>query len=119
MPYQGVSGSMLASTVLDPNNAWIALSGDKDSNPVTANQTFTLPKQGAGGDNGQLPALCRGVPGAFLNNGGWDGSLNDGSYAPAGKYRLIVRALRVFGNPNKDSDWDTAISPGFKIKYST
>lgn len=165
MPYQGVSGSMLASTVLDSDNAWIALSGDKNSAPVTANQTFTLPKQGAGGDNGKLPAFVvalslgsknvtgflqpmttcppnstyeykgfktigqpstfpalynsRAVPGAFLNNGGWDGSLNDGSYAPAGKYRLIVRALRVFGNPNKDSDWDTAISPGFKIKYST
>ncbi|ATY64980.1 subtilisin-like serine protease PR1C [Cordyceps militaris] len=48
----------------------------------------------------------------------WDGQLANGNYAPAGKYRLIVRALRVFGNPDNEADWDTSIGNRFVIKYA-
>ncbi|KAJ6790128.1 hypothetical protein PWT90_05302 [Aphanocladium album] len=47
----------------------------------------------------------------------WDGQLDSGDYAPAGKYRLVVRALRVFGDPKNDKDWDVTVGPRFVIKY--
>lgn len=47
----------------------------------------------------------------------WDGQLDNGDYAPPGKYRIVVRALRVFGDPNNDKDWDTTIGTRFVIKY--
>ncbi|OAA53223.1 Peptidase S8, subtilisin-related protein [Cordyceps fumosorosea ARSEF 2679] len=47
----------------------------------------------------------------------WDGQLASGQYAPAGKYRLITRALRVFGDPSNEKDWDTSIGNRFVIKY--
>ncbi|KAJ3494119.1 hypothetical protein NLG97_g4286 [Lecanicillium saksenae] len=49
----------------------------------------------------------------------WDGQLNTGDYAPPGKYRMIVRALRVFGDPNNDKDWDVTVGPRFVIKYGS
>lgn len=61
-----------------------------------------------------FPALwnTRGIINAV-----WDGQLSDGNYAPPGKYRLVVWALRIFGDPNNDNDWDLSVSPGFKITY--
>lgn len=47
----------------------------------------------------------------------WDGQLANGDYAPPGKYRLIARALRIFGDPDNDNDWDVSVGPGFKIQY--
>ncbi|TQV92513.1 hypothetical protein V2A60_007194 [Cordyceps javanica] len=47
----------------------------------------------------------------------WDGQLADGNYAPPGKYRLVIRALRVFGDPSNDNDWDTSVGNRFVIKY--
>lgn len=47
----------------------------------------------------------------------WDGQLESGNYAPPGKYRLIIRALRVFGDPNNEKDWDTSVGNRFVIKY--
>lgn len=48
----------------------------------------------------------------------WDGQLANGKYAPAGKYKVVARALRIFGNAKKDSDWkDVAETPAFRIKY--
>lgn len=47
----------------------------------------------------------------------WDGKLNDGTYAPAGQYKLVVRALRIFGDQRKAHDYDTAETVSFKIEY--
>ena len=62
-----------------------------------------------------------GFPAEYLTRGlspiPWDGRLDSGNYAPPGKYRFVVRALRIFGNPKKDDDWDVSTSPGFFIKY--
>ncbi|KAJ6439369.1 subtilisin-like serine protease PR1C [Purpureocillium lavendulum] len=49
----------------------------------------------------------------------WDGQLDSGDYAPAGKYKFLLRALRVFGDESKLADWDVVETQGFKIKYST
>lgn len=46
------------------------------------------------------------------------GKLSDGNYAPPGKYKIIVRALRIFGDEKNEHDWDVAESPSFRFKYA-
>ncbi|KAJ5713540.1 uncharacterized protein N7483_010721 [Penicillium malachiteum] len=48
----------------------------------------------------------------------WEGQLADGSYVPAGIYSLRVRALKIFGNPLKDSDYDLVETPKFRVRYT-
>ncbi|KAG6064320.1 hypothetical protein E4U33_006188 [Claviceps sp. LM78 group G4] len=48
----------------------------------------------------------------------WDGLLDSGSYAPAGTYKFVVRALRINGDAKKKEEWDVSTSPAFSIKYS-
>lgn len=48
----------------------------------------------------------------------WNGLLDSGSYAPEGSYKLVVRALRIFGDPDEEDDWDLSELPQFSIKYS-
>ncbi|KAM0344971.1 hypothetical protein ACHAPU_006849 [Fusarium lateritium] len=47
----------------------------------------------------------------------WNGKLADGGYAPAGKYKVAYRALRIFGDEKKKSDWDKSESSVFSVKY--
>ncbi|KAG6072405.1 hypothetical protein E4U16_005364 [Claviceps sp. LM84 group G4] len=47
----------------------------------------------------------------------WDGLLDSGSYAPAGTYKFVVRALRINGEAKKKEEWDMSTSPAFSIKY--
>ncbi|KJK79864.1 hypothetical protein H634G_04103 [Metarhizium anisopliae BRIP 53293] len=47
----------------------------------------------------------------------WNGQLDTGSNVPEGYYKLVVRALRIFGNPSNDEDWDVSESPRFQITY--
>lgn len=52
-----------------------------------------------------------------ISNFPWDGRLDSGNYAPPGKYKFVVRALRIFGDEKKKSDWDVSESPSFYLKY--
>lgn len=45
------------------------------------------------------------------------GQLEDGSYAPAGTYTLLVRTLHIFGDPTKAADYDVAETVPFSIRY--
>ncbi|KAG6090711.1 hypothetical protein E4U30_003491 [Claviceps sp. LM220 group G6] len=47
----------------------------------------------------------------------WDGQLESGKYAPAGHYRFVVRALRIFGDASKPHDWDVATTQSIILKY--
>ncbi|KAL2177437.1 peptidase S8/S53 domain-containing protein [Thermothelomyces heterothallicus CBS 202.75] len=47
----------------------------------------------------------------------WDGRLDDGSYAPAGRYRFAVRALRIFGDARRAREYDAAETVEFNIDY--
>ncbi|KAG6117853.1 hypothetical protein E4U13_000735 [Claviceps humidiphila] len=47
----------------------------------------------------------------------WNGLLDSGSYAPAGTYKFVVRALRINGDAKKKEEWDVSTSPPFSIKY--
>lgn len=47
----------------------------------------------------------------------WYGKLDDGRYAPEGRYKIVFRALRITGDPEKEEDWDVAETPAFSITY--
>lgn len=48
----------------------------------------------------------------------WDGLLDNGSVAPAGTYRLVVRALHIFGDAGDAGEYDVASSVPFTIRYA-
>lgn len=47
----------------------------------------------------------------------WDGRLATGEYAPAGVYKLAVRALKIFGDRNKADDYELVETTEFGIQY--
>ncbi|ROT36156.1 subtilisin-like protein [Sodiomyces alkalinus F11] len=48
----------------------------------------------------------------------WDGELDDDTFAPAGRYKWAVRALRIFGDPLNADDYEYAESEPFTIRYT-
>ncbi|KAH6884600.1 peptidase S8/S53 domain-containing protein [Thelonectria olida] len=53
-----------------------------------------------------------------VNSLAWTGELVGGSFAPAGKYKIAFRALRIFGDEKKTEDWDKSETPVFSITYA-
>jgi subtilisin family serine protease len=48
----------------------------------------------------------------------WDGLLAGTSkYAPAGSYKFVVRALKIFGDEESEDDWEEAETGVFSISY--
>ncbi|KAI1104682.1 subtilisin-like protein [Jackrogersella minutella] len=47
----------------------------------------------------------------------WDGQLADGNIAPAGQYKFIFEALRIFGDASEPADYDTDESTVFTVRY--
>lgn len=47
----------------------------------------------------------------------WDGRLSTEDYAPAGTYRMRLRALKIFGDEENDADYEVYESPEFSISY--
>lgn len=47
----------------------------------------------------------------------WDGRLATGEYAPAGVYKLAVRALKIFGDRNSANDYELVETVEFGIQY--
>ncbi|EKD18523.1 uncharacterized protein L3040_007454 [Drepanopeziza brunnea f. sp. 'multigermtubi'] len=47
----------------------------------------------------------------------WDGQLDSGAYAPAGRYKIVVMALHIFGDATNAEHYDTWESPEFNIVY--
>ncbi|KAM3521658.1 hypothetical protein NHJ13051_006128 [Beauveria bassiana] len=45
----------------------------------------------------------------------WNGRLLSGDYIPMGKYKLSVRALRLFGDAEAESDWDLSETVSFLV----
>ncbi|OAA36110.1 subtilisin-like serine protease PR1C [Beauveria brongniartii RCEF 3172] len=45
----------------------------------------------------------------------WNGQLESGDYVPTGDYKFRVRALRIFGDPNIESDWDVSETVQFQV----
>jgi len=47
----------------------------------------------------------------------WDGKLDDGTYAPSGLYKFVFRALHIYGDRTKASDYDVVESTPIRIRY--
>jgi hypothetical protein len=48
----------------------------------------------------------------------WDGPMADGSWAPEGKYRFMLRALRILGVVDYDHDYERFVSGVFEVRYA-
>jgi hypothetical protein len=49
----------------------------------------------------------------------WNGLLEDGSFAPAGSYTLLVRALKIFGDAGKAEEYESKETVKFSISYGS
>ncbi|KAF2796259.1 peptidase [Melanomma pulvis-pyrius CBS 109.77] len=49
----------------------------------------------------------------------WDGTLANGKLAPAGKYKIMLRALKITGDVRNEHDYERFDTGYFEIKYST
>jgi hypothetical protein len=63
-----------------------------------------------------------GYPSRYLPRGlsspvRWDGTLEDGRFAPAGTYTLLIRALKIFGDESLVEDYETTETVPFTIRY--
>ncbi|KAI6331876.1 hypothetical protein MCOR29_001412 [Pyricularia oryzae] len=47
----------------------------------------------------------------------WDGSLANGTWVPAGRYRLGISALKIMADRTKRESWDLYNSPEFYIRW--
>ncbi|KAI9147287.1 Minor extracellular protease vpr [Paramyrothecium foliicola] len=62
-----------------------------------------------------------GFPDAFIHRDThdyvWFGQLQNGDFAPPGRYKIVVKYLRIFGDESKDEDWMVAETTPFQIRY--
>ncbi|KNG51237.1 subtilisin-like serine protease PR1C [Stemphylium lycopersici] len=76
----------------------------------------------ADGDTSSSLGSINNFPSKYVPRGlswwRWNGQLADGSFAPAGSYKLFVRALHIFGDASKDSDYDSFTTSSFRIQYA-
>ncbi|EFX03635.1 subtilisin-like protease [Grosmannia clavigera kw1407] len=47
----------------------------------------------------------------------FDGTLDDGTVVPAGAYKVVVSAVKIFGDKNKKKDWTMVETAPFVIAY--
>ena len=48
----------------------------------------------------------------------WNGTLSTGVQVPAGRYMILYRVLKIFGDQNNNNDYENWTSPVFGIEYS-
>ncbi|KAK5989663.1 Minor extracellular protease Vpr-like protein [Cladobotryum mycophilum] len=53
-----------------------------------------------------------------LGASAWNGQLSNGNYVPPGEYKIVVRALRIFGDAKKKGDWNISETAAFSISYA-
>jgi subtilisin family serine protease len=49
----------------------------------------------------------------------FNGLMADGKVLDEGSYRMRIRALRIFGNEEREEDWDVVETTSFAFKYAT
>ncbi|KAF2228312.1 subtilisin-like protease [Elsinoe ampelina] len=54
-----------------------------------------------------------GVYASFI----WTGLFANGTVAPAGEYKIVIRALHLLGDASKESDYDKVETASFSIEY--
>lgn len=53
--------------------------------------------------------------GSTINSFAFTGTFTNGTSVPYGSYKFLVRALRITGNPTKQADYDSWVSPVFNL----
>ncbi|RYO77692.1 hypothetical protein DL766_002843 [Monosporascus sp. MC13-8B] len=77
-----------------------------------------------GGDNSTDEVLgdIFGSPLTYLSRNQyhlfWDGSMPDGSYAPAGTYKFSVEALHIYGDASDPAQYDVEETTPFTVRYA-
>ncbi|KAK3372245.1 peptidase S8/S53 domain-containing protein [Podospora didyma] len=69
-----------------------------------------------------IAGSLEGFPDAFYGRIGFltpfRGMLSDGRVVPEGRYQIIARALKVFGDREKKEDYSVELLPAFNLRYS-
>ena len=104
----------LPALITDLTMGSALLRADLIPRPGTANTTTVLGVETLGSIAG-FPVEYQPRNGRF--NSIFDGKLSDGTYAPAGNYTILVRALRIFGDRSKAGDYDEQKTVPFSINY--
>ncbi|PKS12304.1 hypothetical protein jhhlp_001604 [Lomentospora prolificans] len=69
----------------------------------------------------KVVGLVPGYPQEFVPHGkaeiAFTGMLADGTVVPDGNYRFVFKALKILGNREKPSDWETITVGPFTLKY--
>ncbi|GJN86256.1 hypothetical protein PLIIFM63780_009835 [Purpureocillium lilacinum] len=125
LPYQGLTGSLRNTTLLDKRGVFVSTSNtNQGETAVPANTTYKwnlTVDDPLGSGKFKTIGQPSGFPEVSLTYGffspSWNGLLDSGIYAPPGKYKFIVRALRIFGDENKLEDWDVQETVGFRLEY--
>ncbi|KAG6131231.1 hypothetical protein E4U22_006522 [Claviceps purpurea] len=86
MLYQGLTGSLNKAIFLGSDQVWIISSDNGTIATHNATAKFI-------GEPFGLPSRLNEMGVAMFP---WDGKLESGSYAPEGRYRFVVRALRGY-----------------------
>ncbi|KAJ2892836.1 subtilase [Zalerion maritima] len=145
LPYIGVIGSIRDLTVLD--GAYAAEGTTGTPLPVSEGESFTLPAQGTNAtDADVLPMAVIGlafgsavVTCELMSNNkslgnidefpsewnprdpiftNFTGLMADGTYAEEGAYSFLIKALRVYGDRDRASDYDSDQTAEFSIVYA-
>lgn len=82
---------------------------------ATISNSTGMPNAGTIGQLAGYPAIDQP---RFLSEYGWYGQLADGQYAPAGQYKMVFQALRLFGDVSEQEDWVTAETVPFTVEYA-
>ncbi|KAI1202470.1 peptidase S8/S53 domain-containing protein [Nemania serpens] len=146
LPYNGAVGSLKKTQVLD--TGYLSISSDPSLNPVNGSASFVLSKNpnaavvlpiavvGVAFGSPRISIKVLQTKGRTTKNLGdmlgfpydfaprdsfstaFDGRLADGSYVPAGEYKLSIEALHIFGNARRSKDWDVAETASFTVRYA-
>ncbi|KAI1434894.1 peptidase S8/S53 domain-containing protein [Xylaria sp. CBS 124048] len=148
LPYNGAVGSLYSTRVLGkgylaasadpdldpvPGNTSFLLSKTNNAN-VSAPVAVILPVFGSprhsvklitaasGNETSESLGDIKGSPYLYasrsFNTMAFDGRLANGTYAPAGAYRLSIEALHIFGDATSAEDYDVALTVPFTIRYT-
>lgn len=119
-PPSSTSDSVLPVGALPDQHVWLVMG----SAEVRIEAVALDPSVSGGADNGLGVVTLgniAGYPLTYLRPIGWmnpwDGSLADGSWAPAGRYRLNIFALKIAADRTLVESWDRYESPEFIIRY--
>ncbi|POS73809.1 subtilase [Diaporthe helianthi] len=119
-----ISDSVLPVGALPDQFLWLVMGSAEVSIEAVSLDSSSPAAAAAAADNGLGVVTLGNIAGYPLTYrrpvgwlSTWDGSLADGSWAPAGRYRLSISALKISADRTLVESWDRYDSPEFIIHY--